>query len=51
MGCQEGRNHLRGQGACSTDRVPARLDHSARVGIYIGGLGVRAEVSGVGNRV
>ena len=65
MGCRTGavesqtdRIRLRGSGAssalrqsCRSSRTAARVAYPAGVGVYIGGLGVRAEVSGVGNRV
>ena len=64
MGCRTGavesqtdRIHLRGSGAPGAlrqsrggRRTAARLAYPAGVGVYIGGLGVRAE-AGVGNRV
>ena len=55
---QTDRIRLRGSGAstafrqpCNSSRTAAWVAYSAGMGIYIGGLGVRAEVSGAGNRV
>ena len=42
---------VRSDNPCGGSRTAAWVAYSAGMGIYIGGLGVRAEVSGAGNRV